>query len=84
MGRHTQTAHCYTICNCQLALSDAHLRPPSLIGGGFKPYFHRAQPKVGDRKYKKGEARRGKDDDSFGAGLLPCLGSVCLIKDLSA
>ena len=61
----------------------ALLHPLSLVVGS-SPILHRAQPKVGDRKCKKGEAKRVKDDDSFGTGLLPCLGSVCLIKDLSA
>ena len=48
------------------------------------PILHRAQGRRGDRKYKKGEAKRDHQDDAFGIGLLPCFGSVCLIKDMSA
>ena len=59
---------------------------PVLIGGMYKLYLHRAQPKGGDRdgKHKNGEAKRDHFDNDFGVSLLPCFGSVCLIKDLSS
>ena len=51
---------------------------------GTSPISHRSQRIRGDRKYKKGEAKSDRQEDSFGIGLLPCFGSVCLIKDVSA
>ena len=45
--------------------------------------LHRAKPKGGDRKYKKEEAKRDREDDSFVVGLLPYLGNVHVIKDVS-
>ena len=50
---------------------------------GASPILHRAQPKGRDGKYKKEEAKRDREDDSFVVGLLPYLGNVCVIKDLS-
>ena len=50
---------------------------------GASPILHRAQPKGGDRKYKKEEAKRDREDDSFVVGLLPYLGNVHVIKDVS-
>lgn len=47
------------------------------------PILHIAKLKGGDRKYKQGKPRR-KRRNSFGASLLPCLGSAYLIKYLSA
>ena len=61
----------------------AHLHSLSLTGGGYKPSF--AQGTTKRRwKYTKGEAKKNQEDDSFAVGLLPRLGNVCLIKDLSA
>jgi len=52
------------------------------IWGSIFLSLHKAQPKEGDGKYKREEAKMDEEDDAFGFGLLPCVGSVCLIKDL--
>ena len=49
-----------------------------------KPYLLRAQSKGKDGEYKKEEVKRDWENYSFGVRLLPCLRSVCLIKDVSA
>ena len=56
----------------------------SLTGGGYKSYFAQGIAKSRNWKYERGKPRgiNRKDENSFGVSLLPCLGSVCLIKDL--
>ena len=55
----------------------------SLIGGGYKSCFAQGIAKSRNWKYERGKPRGidRKDENSFGVSLLPCLGSVCLIKD---
>ena len=78
MGRHHNRARCHITCSCQLALSVCPFALPFLTGGGCKPYSASIK-----RKYKKEEAKRDREDDSFVVGLLPYLGNVCVIKDVS-
>ena len=53
---------------------------------GTSPILYRVYPEEGDRKHKKGEVKRDRHEehDSFEVNWLPCLGSVCLVKHLSA
>lgn len=48
------------------------------------PNLHRTQTKGGDGKYRKAEAKRNKEWGLLWGQPAPCLGSVCLRKDLSA
>ena len=85
MRRHTQQS--LLLYNLQLPVGLECMRVcisfPWLVVG-TSPVLHWAQQKGGDRKYEKREANRDEEDSCFGVSLLPCLGSVCLIKDLSA
>ena len=85
MGTHK---HSLLLHNLQLSIRLLHSL--SLTGGGYKPYFAQGITK-GDWKYKKGREKKDcfspsqeKKDCSSGVSLLPNLGSVCLIKHLSA
>ena len=53
---------------------------------GTSPSLHRAWTKVGTESMKGGKPRgiNRKEENCFGVSLLPCLRSVCLIKDLWA
>ena len=75
------------LCNLHLSISLDHMLiciPLHLLVMATSPILHRSQLKGGQGKYKRGEAKRKEEDDSFGVSLFPCLGSVGLIKDLSA
>ena len=83
MGRHTQQS--MLLYNLKLSTGLEHMPiciPFHWLVVGTSPILHKAQPKEGDGKYKKGEAKMDEEDDAFGVGLLPCIGRVCLIKDL--
>ena len=56
-------------------------RPPTLQVDFLFSTGHNQEEETGS--IKKREAKR-EWDDSFGVSLLPCLGSICLMKDLSA
>ena len=83
MGRHAQQS--LLLYNLQLSTGLEHMPiciPFHWVVVGTSPILHKAQPKEGDGKYKREEAKMDEEDDAFGFGLLPCVGSVCLIKDL--
>ena len=57
---------------------------PFIDSGGCKPYIAQGAKSERRQEVQKGEAESHHQEDSFGTGLLPCFGSVCLIKDVSA
>ena len=84
-GRHIQQS--VLLYNLWLSISLEHMPiciPFHWLVVGASPILYRAQTKGGDRKYKKGEAKRECGSHSFGVGLLPCLRSVSIIENLSA
>ena len=83
MGRHTHRACCYISWNCQLALSVCSFAFPFIDWWWVQALF-----RTGHNQKKTKVYKRGSQEESgrwlLGVGLLPRLGNVCLIKDLSA
>ena len=47
-------------------------------------YSAQGTTKRKSQEVQKGGSREGQEDDCCAAGVLPCLGSVCVVKDPSA
>ena len=84
MGRHTHRACCYISCNCQLALSVCSFAFPFIDWWWVQALFCTGHNQKEKTELYKGRSQEESGDDSFGVGLFPRLGNVCLIKDLSA
>ena len=67
-GKTVQQSLFYVTCNCQSSLSVCYLHSLSWLVVGTNPILHRAQPRGGDRKYKRGKPR---------GIIMTSLGSVC-------
>ena len=81
------TACCYIFTNINWPWAYSHLHSISLIGVRYKPYIPHTIIKRRWMEVWKGKPRRVKNkdkEDFFRFRFLPCLGSFCLIKDLSA
>ena len=57
---------------------------PFIDSGRCKPYIAQGTKSKRRQEVQKGEGESHHQEDSFGTGLLPCFGSVGLIKDVSA
>ena len=83
MGRHMQQSLLFYNLQLSIGLERMPICIPFLHWWWAQPLFCTGHNQK-EEKYIKGEIKRDCYDDSFGISWLPHLGSVCLIKDLSA